>query len=362
MKIVIRAGGTGTRLWPMSRQNNPKQFQSIIGNASMIFDTYQRIKAGLNKPEDLFISVSQAMVDKLKQSIPEITDSGIIRETSTRNTGPAMCLEVCYLEKFCQSNEIIASLPSDDYISDPAAFLDLLRSSAEFLKINPQYIITPAVRPSYLDTGYTYMKLGDKLSQVGDEAIYQVADIAEKPNEERCQELIDSGVYYCHAGMYIWQLGNISKLFQELQPEMYRICKLVVDLMLVDNPNWEQVKTEYEKIEKMSIESAITDKADKVAMSVSDKVGWSDLGKWHIIKRILASGKDNLTKGQVIYNQSNNNLVYNNHSKKIIVLNEVDDLVVVDTGDVLLVSSLDKSAEVKKCVEKLKQEGKLEYI
>ncbi|MFH1412546.1 MAG: sugar phosphate nucleotidyltransferase [bacterium] len=360
MKIVIRAGGAGTRLWPMSRQNNPKQFQKIIGDQTMVRSTYERIKELLSSPNDLFISINKQLVDKLKQEIAEIKNENIIIETSTRNTGPAMCLEVCYLEKFCDSNEIVASLPSDDYISNPSAFRSLLQTSAEFLQTHPEYIITPAVRPSRLDTGYTYMKIGDKLSENGHEAIYQVSDIDEKPNEERCQELIDSGVYYCHAGMYIWQLGTISKLFQKIQPDMYKACSLAVGMMA--NQEWDKIKEIYGRLEKMSIESAITEKADKVAMSVSDKVGWSDLGKWHIIKRILSKPKENLTKGKVLVNQAKNNLIINTNDKKIIVINEIDDLVIIDTDNVLLVSSLDRSSEVKKCVEKLKKENKLEYL
>lgn len=362
MKIVIRAGGTGTRLWPMSRQSLPKQFQKIVGDKTMVKTTYDRIKPVLAQPNDVFISVNRALVERLQQEVPEVARQNVIIETSTRNTGPAMCLEVCYLEKFCQPQDIIASLPADDYISDAVSFGDLLKASAEFLQSQPDYIITPAVRPSYLDTGYTYMKIGQPLSQAADQAIYEVADVVEKPNEERCQELIDSGTYYCHAGMYIWQLGTISQLFAKLHPGMYQTCQQVVELMLASQPDWQKITDLYGHLEKMSIESAITDKAPKIAMSVSSKVGWSDLGKWHIIKRLLAEGKENLSKGEVLFNNSHNNLVYNVAGSKIIVLNEVDDLVVIDTGDVLLVSSLERSAEVKKCVEKLKQEGQEKYL
>ncbi|MFH0951285.1 MAG: sugar phosphate nucleotidyltransferase [bacterium] len=362
MKIVIRAGGTGTRLWPLSRQHLPKQFQKVVGDQTMVRTTYNRIKSLLTQPTDIFVSVNQQLVNQLTAEIPELVKTNIIVETSTRNTGPAMCLEVCYLAKFCQPQEIIASLPSDDYISNANAFCDLLRTSADWLQSHPDYIIMLAVHPTYVDTGYTYTKIGQPLSQSTNQAIYQVADVVEKPNEERCQELIDSGVYYCHAGMYIWQLSTIIKLFQELQPTMYQTCQRLVGLMLVDQPDWGVIKEEYEKLDKMTIESAITHRAQQVAMSVSDKVGWSDVGKWHIIKRILSNSKENLTKGEVYYHNAKNNLVYNNSAKKIIVLNGVDDLVIVDTGDVLLVSSLDKSAEVKKAVEELKKQNKNHYL
>ena len=214
MKIVIRAGGNGTRLWPMSRVKNPKQFQKIIGDISMIRSTYERIAPLLSAKDDLFVSVNKAHDKTLKKEIPEIKKDHIILETDTRNTGPAMCLEVCYLEKFCKHKDIIASLPSDDFISDNEAFRDLLMETEEFLKVHPDYILTPAVKPDYPDTGYSYMKAGKNLKKAGVEAIYEVAGVVEKPNHDYLEEILKTGIYYSHTGMYVWQLGHIVNLFQ----------------------------------------------------------------------------------------------------------------------------------------------------
>jgi mannose-1-phosphate guanylyltransferase len=362
MKIVIRAGGIGTRLWPMSRINNPKQFQKIIGEKTMVRTTYERVAPLLKSPDDLFLSVNKNFTKIAKQDIPEVKKKNIIIETDTRNTGPAMCLEVCYLKKFCQPNEIIASLPSDDYVSDSQAFRDLLLMTEEFILEKPNYILTPAIRPNYPDTGYTYFKAGENLQQSGEEAIYEVAQIVEKPNSDYCQELIKAGIYYCHTGMYLWQLGHIEKLFRKWQPTMYKICCQVVDL-IIQNKDWEKAKELYSQLEKITIETAITEKCDKIAMSVSNRIGWSDLGKWHVIKRILQrERKKNLVKGEVMINEAKNNLIYSNVDKKIIVVNAINDLAIVDTDDVLFISSLKDSAEVKKIVEKLKEEGKEKYL
>jgi mannose-1-phosphate guanylyltransferase len=304
------------------------------------------------------------MSEKLKDEIPKINPENIIIETEARNTGPAMCLEVCYLEKFCSKDDIIASLPSDDYISNKEVFSQLLNFSEEFLKKNPEYIITPAVKPSLVDIGYSYFKIGEKLKDNQNGLnIYKVGGVAEKPSEDYCQKLVDSGEYYCHTGMYIWQLGNIIDLFKKIQPTMYETCSKIVDLM-IKKADFDSIKNLYATIEKMSIESAITDKTDLIAMSVADNLGWSDLGKWHIIKRILKNDENNnLIKGEVVINESSNNLVYNiGEHKKIIALNDVSDLVVVDTGDTLFISSLKKSEMTKKIVEILKQEKKDQFL
>lgn len=361
MKIVIRAGGIGTRLWPMSRKNNPKQFHSIVGDKTMLRATYERVAPILEAKEDVFISVNRDFVDKTLEEIPEVDRKQLIIETDTRNTGPAMCLEVCFLEKFCNPDEVIASLPSDDFISNSEAFQSLLESTESFILENPDYILTPAIRPEYVDTGYSYFKAGKNLREGHKDAIYKVAEVAEKPNLDYCQTLIDSGVYYCHTGMYLWQLKHIVNLFKTHQKAMYEICAQVANLT-IENKLAEAEKL-YCELEKISIETAITNHTDKLAMSVSNEIGWSDLGKWHIIKKVLKPEEsENLTKGDVVVQDAKGNLLYSSVPKKIMVINDVDDLAVIDTPDVLFISSLKNSAEVKKMVEKLKEEGRGEYL
>ncbi len=362
MKIVIRAGGLGTRLWPFSRQNNPKQFQALLGDKTMLRNTYERVAGILQQPDDLFISINELMVKRVKVEVPEIKLSNIIVESESRNTGPAMCLEVCYLQHYCQPDDIIASLPSDDYISDNQAFADLLLASEQFLQQNPDYILTPAVKPAYIDTGYSYLKAGQNLQSIGQETIFTVCNVVEKPNEDYCRQLIDSGIYYCHTGMYVWRLQTIADLFAKLQPAMYQICREVVSLLINYGDN-EKVRQLYGQLEKMSIESAITDKAEKLAMSVSNRVGWSDLGKWPVLKNILSAEiSDNVTKGRVIAKGSNNNLVYCNLTDKLVVINDVNDLAIVDTGDVLFISSLKSSINTKEIIDDLKKESLDKYL
>lgn len=361
MRIVIRAGGIGTRLWPMSRQDNPKQFQRVVSDQTMIRTTHERISSLLRSADSLFVSVNQKMLERIKTELPELAPTNIIVETDTRNTGPAVCLEVCYLEKFCQPEEIIASLTSDDYVSNSAAFCELLQDSEKFLQTHPEHLLALAVAPDHPDIGYTYFQIGERVSTEEHHSIYRVTKVVEKPNLDLCQELIAAGDYYCHVGMYVWQLGYISKLFQELQPEMYQACQQIVELMM-QGADQEKIKALYSGLEKMTIESAITNKADKLVMSVSNCFGWSDLGKWQIIKRILSPQGENLIKGEVLIHDAENNLVYNNNKGKLIALNDVHDLIVIDTGDVLLISSNKNSAEIKAIVAKLKQQGLEKYL
>jgi mannose-1-phosphate guanylyltransferase len=360
MKIIIRAGGIGTRLWPMSRAVLPKQFQKISGDKTMIRTTYDRVLPAVRSKKSIYVSVNSGFLALAKQELPELEEANLIPEPATRNTGPAVCLEISWLESVCDRNEVIASLPSDDFISDSDAFVDLLKASEKFIKKNPDQLLTPAIKPDYPDNGYSYFKAGDLLFESGGEHIYSVADVVEKPNSDYCLELVESGVYYAHTGMYLWQLGHVIGLFDEFQPEMIKLCREVVKLTRSGEDK--KAAELYEALDKVSIESAITEKAPKIAMSVSNRIGWSDLGKWHVIKRILSQEGENLIRGEVVVNEARNNLIYSNQPKKIIAVNDIEDLVIVDTEDALFVSSMKNSAEVKKIVKRLKEENKNEYL
>ena len=194
MKIVIRAGGNGTRLWPMSRQDNPKQFQKVVDDETMVRTTFRRVLPIVEDPGSIFLSINARFKSRARKEMPELPASNLIIETDARNTGPAICLEVCWLERKCRPEDVIATLPSDDFISNSSAFKDLLLSTEDFILNYPQYVVSPAIRPNYIDTGYSYFKAGESLVKNGGrEGIYTITDVIEKPNYERCQELIDSG-------------------------------------------------------------------------------------------------------------------------------------------------------------------------
>lgn len=353
MKIVIRAGGVGTRLWPMSRENNPKQFQAIINDKSLIRNTVDRVKPLLKSESDLFISISQQMVEKLKKEISELPIKNIIIEPVSKNTGPAICLESCVLAQRFGGDVVVASLPSDDYISDANAFCDMLRAAEDFLEKNPEYIVTPGARPIYPDCGYSYIMLGNRLDESGDNGIFEVAEWVEKPDIEQCRKIVRSKQNFSHTGMYVWKLGTILTLFRKIQPKMYEACEGVAS---------GKTGAEYANLEKMTIETAITLKAPKIAVIVRDQIGWSDLGKWHIVARISPPNQDsNLVRGKVLTFDTKNCLIYGLDDKLIATVG-LDDVVIVQTKDALLVCPKDRSDEVKKIVEEMEKRGMKEYL
>ncbi|MBU1146283.1 hypothetical protein KKD80_01925 [Patescibacteria group bacterium] len=352
MKIVIRAGGSGTRLWPVSRENNPKQFQALVGENTLIRGTVNRIKPLLKKSGDLFISLNQKMAKRLKKEIPGLADKNMILEPAGRNTGPAICLESCVLARRFGEEVIVASLPSDDYISDPAAFRAELVVAEKFLEKNPEYIITPGAKPTFPDEGYSYIKIGKKLAGGKEIKIFKVNGWIEKPKVDYCKKLIKSGEYFCHTGMYIWKLKTILDLFRKFQPKMYEVCKKIAA---------GSAREQYAKLEKIHIESAITKKTNKIATIISAGLNWSDLGKWHIIKDILSPGNKNLIKGKVLALDTRDCLIYGPPDKFVATVG-LQNTVVVLTEDALLVCPKERAGEVKKIVEELGEKGFKKYL
>lgn len=353
MKIVIRAGGGGTRLWPVSRKDNPKQFQKIIGGKSLILNTVSRVKPFLKRADNLFISVNVRMIKKIKKEIPEIPAKNIIAEPAVKNTGPAVCLESMILAERFGEDTIAASLPSDDYVSDPAAFREMLNVAEKFLKKNPDYIVTPGAKPNYPDTGYSYIKAGRMISGNSQVKIFSVSGWTEKPNLAQSMKLTKSGKYFHHTGMYVWKLKTILDLFRKFQPEVYKAC-------------WETAAGRgagrYLDLKKITVESAVTKKAPKIAMTVSGRMEWSDLGKWHIIANMLPRDKSgNTIVGEVIPIETKNCLIYGSRDK-IIATVGLRDTIIVQSGDALLVCPKDKSGEVKKIIKELEKRNFKKFI
>lgn len=342
----------------MSRDKRPKQFLKLLNEKSLLRETVDRVLPLVKNGKNLFISSALEFRADILTDIPESNPDNLILEPASRNTGPAVCLECAFLEKNIAKDEIVATLPSDDYISDPQAFRDLLAQAEKFLKQNPEYILTPAVMPNEVDTGYSYLKEGKNLQRDGEEAIFEVADWVEKPNTEFCRQLIDSGVYYYHTGMYVWQLGTVISLWEKHNPEMLKICREIINLA----PDEAAVGELYNALEKCSVESALTDKVGKIAMSVSNRIGWSDLGKWSKIKKYLTVDADgNVVRGKVMPVDTTDTLIFSS-DKKLIATVGLDDMIIVDTPDALLVCPEKRVEEIKQIIENLKETNQEEHL
>lgn len=358
LKIVIRAGGVGTRLWPESREKMPKQLHKLTSNKSMLRETVDRLYPDI-EPEDVFISTNKNCVDKVVKDISEVPLKNIIVEPARKDTAAACGLETVYIEKRFPG-AIVASLGSDHLVREPKEFLRVLKAAAKAAKKHPEFLYCLGCFPTFPDINFGYIKLGKTIDTVEKTKIYQVERFTEKPDFSTARKLISKGNCLWNANMFLWNTQTLLALYKKFLPKMHKGL-LKIKKALDTDLEQETISSEYHKFEKVAIDYAILEKAPRVA-AVSLNVGWNDIGNWSSLKDELSKkAQDNVVRGEHLGIDTKNSLVYG-PKNKIIATIGIKNLVIVDTDDALLVCDKDRAPEVKKIVDKLKEEKKDRYL
>lgn len=351
MKVVIRAGGVGSRLWPMSRESKPKQLQRLISHHTMLEDALLRIKP-MVKAEDIFVSCNTACAAISKEVMPDIPGKNLIVEPARRNTAAAVGLESIYIRK-TDPQAIVASLGSDHSIKREDEFRRMLQLAEEFVRRHPQELVLLGVKPTYPDIGYGYIGLGESLDLYEGKNLYRVNQFTEKPSLHKAKEFVNSNRFLWNANMFVWRVDTILALFKQHLPEMYVLLEQIE--AVIGTPTEAAVLSElYPKMEDIAVDYAILEKTHQIA-AISADIGWSDIGDWARLKDEMTDlESDNLVRAEHISIDTNNSLIYG-PDKKLVVTIGVENLVVVDTPDALLICDKYRSMEVKKVVDQLRQ-------
>jgi len=348
MNVVIRAGGVGTRLWPLSRKAHPKQFHSLVDDTSLFRGAVERAFSLVDDPTNIFVSCDESLDSFVSKQAPEISEFNIIREPHARNTGPAMCLEAAVLETRLSLDDIVFSVPSDDFIGNSDAFTLAMAHASSFLSHDPKWLVTPCVPASRIDTGFSYVEPGESVHQGPGGGFHKIKSWTEKPNQDACTTMVNGGQHCWHVGMYMYQLGNMISLWEELHPELLDVCRrLARDIA--------GARDAYAALKGRSIEAMITSRTPHVAMFAARDVEWSDVGKWHVVKRLLkGETSSNVMRGSVFVQDTRDSLIYGQPEKATAVIG-LDNVVVVDTKDGLLVAQADRSHEIKDMLQNMKE-------
>ena len=349
MKFVIRAGGIGTRLWPLSRKHIPKQFHALTGERTMLQEAVNRLRP-LAAMDDLYISTSAALVNRVREQVPELARENIIVEPALRNTGPAVGLECALLEARFPGCAI-ASLGSDHHIGAPGEFCRLLEVAEDALLDRADTLFTLGVKPTRADTGFGYIQKGDAIATVNDEPIYAVAAFEEKPDAETAKTYLASGRHLWNSNMFAWKASAMLQLFAEFEPEIYALLEQIA-AAVGTRREAEVIARAYPQMKNTSIDHAILERASRVATIEAD-IDWCDLGAWDALKDVLpADANGNILRGDVLPLNVKNATVYGGNDK-VIALVDVENLIVVDAGDALLILPRDRSQRVKDVVAAL---------
>ncbi len=358
--VVVPAGGGGTRLWPRSRQQTPKQFLDIVSERTMLQETTDRVES-LVPPERLFVITNARHADGVRAQLPEVPPGNIVGEPEGRDSAPAIGLMAAILEKTLGPDAVMATLPADHVILHPEQFAKILESAAETAADG--YLVTLGIPPTGPDIGFGYIQSGETLraETPAGVPVYAVKQFKEKPKREVAEEYLRDGGYFWNAGMFIASVRTLRELYQAHLPQMEPTFARLAAAHGTDG--FDALMQEiFPTLDKISVDYGIAEKAEKVAVIPAD-IGWNDVGSWERLAEILsAEGKEaeNVVIGHHVGVDTHGSLIYS--PQRLIATIGLDDLIVIDTPDATLICPKSRSEEVKKIVDELKARGRHELL
>jgi len=348
MIVVIMAGGSGTRFWPASRADLPKQFLRIISDKTMLEETVARVE---NLADCIYVVTNEKHGERVKQLLDEQVE--ILTEPIGKNTAPCIGLSAMHiLRKY--GNVPMAVLPADHFVADPQRLKERLQTASEVAADGS--IVTLGIIPTRPETGYGYIERGNLVSS--EKKIYEVRRFVEKPSLDKAIEFVSEGKYFWNSGIFVFTAQTILSEIKKLMPDIYKELERIEEALELEN--YECVlKEAYEKMPSISIDYAVMEKTKQQIYVLESDFGWSDVGSWLALYELRKERDENqnLILADALLLESKANLVYS-QSNRLVCLLGVEGLVIVDTSDVLLVADLEYSQEVKKFPELLKANGR----
>lgn len=342
MKIVIFAGGTGKRFWPVSRINNPKQFSPLISGKPLLRLRIEALMKGF-KPEDIFISTGKKYEKEVMEIAPELPKENLILEPEMRDTGPAVTLAVAYIqEKYPE--ELVCIQWSDHLIKDETTFIASLKEGEKLIdeKTKAVFITVPARFPS---PHRGYIKFGNEVSKVSSNiTVYNFDSFKEKPDVETAEQYIKDGDYGWNPGYWIIDPTFYMATIQANKPQIYQVCSNIAQKGFESD-----VINDFSELEKISADYIFAEKVKSVEAKVLwTDMGWSDVGEWIALKEALQTDNESIvTKGNVKDLDSKDSIIYNLEDSKLISTIGLEGMVVVNTKDVIAIFSKDDNNRLK---------------
>lgn len=341
MKAIVLAGGSGTRLWPLSRKNYPKQFLKLNGDKSLLRQTVERLH-GVVSPEDIIVITNSEYKFHVKSDLSFLPITHVVLEPASRNTAPAIALGLKYcLDKLgCSRDEVIFVSPSDHIIEPVDKFKEYVRQAEETAQQG--FIVTFGVRPKRPETGYGYIKAGSQRSAVSKQNYLKAEEFTEKPDVETAESYLNKGNYYWNSGMFLFSIGTIVDEFRMFEPGINKMLER----------DFEDLILNFAEMPDKSIDYAVMEKSDKLVILPLD-IYWNDIGSWDsLFDMLVKDDQDNVKSGDVITLETKRSMIFGNN--RLIATIGVDDCLVVETEDAVLVAKMGFTQRVKDIVERLK--------
>ena len=342
---ILMAGGVGSRFWPVSTVDFPKQFHDMLGSGeTLIQKTFSRLSK-LIPAENIFILTNERYNELVLEQLPMVNQEQIVLEPAMRNTAPCILYASLKIQKM-NSNALMVVAPSDHWIEDEIAFADNLQLCFDYCQAN-EAMLTLGIQPTFPNTGFGYIEFDQKDSNL----IKKVSQFREKPDYETAKTFLASGNFLWNGGIFIWSVKTITQAFATFQPVMNQLFMAGYS---VYNTNDEQqfIRENYADSENISIDYAVMENAKNVYV-LPATFDWNDLGTWGSLHEKLAKDEQQnaVVNANVILENASRNIIRTS-DKKLVIIDGLHDYIVVDEGDVLLIYPKSKEQEIKKITQK----------
>lgn len=340
-------GGVGSRFWPFSRSNKPKQFLDFFGTGrSLLQLTYDRMLP-ITDPEHIILVTNNAYYELIREQLPEVRKENILLEPARRNTAPCICWAAHHIYALDPEASIV-TLPSDHLILRESEFHEVIGRGLDFVE-NGDRLLTIGLKPTCPHTGYGYIQRGEP---AGEGEIMKVKSFTEKPNLEMANVFLNTGEFFWNSGMFLWRADSILKAFERYAPEMAAIFD-IGNGKYATPQEMDFIDTSFASAPSISIDYAIMEKADNVYVETAD-LGWSDLGTWNALYECSPKNQDrNVTQNANVLAHNCTGTLFATGPDKIIVASGLEGYIVADNGNALLIYPLDEEQKIRQVVNEV---------
>lgn len=354
---VIMAGGSGTRFWPLSRRDRPKQFIAVAGERSMLAQTSQRVTA-LTPPQRQWVVCGTRHQMAARADLPEVPQAQILVEPLGRNTAPCIALACAHVARV-DPDAVLCVIPSDQYVPDAPAFCAALEAAAHTARQGR--ITTLGIRPTRPETGFGYIQMGSSVDHHDGLAIHDVKRFVEKPDLPTAQAYLADGSYLWNAGIFVFQARHMDGVLARHLPDLHAAITELAGTM--GTAAYDQALARiYPTLPSISVDYGIMEKEATQLCVVPASFAWNDVGSFAALPDVLPQdAQGNVTRGDVLLKDVNGGVVDARAGRLVAVLG-LDDVVVVDTPDAVLVTRKDRSQQVGALLEMLKARGREELM
>ncbi|MCF7821093.1 MAG: mannose-1-phosphate guanylyltransferase/mannose-6-phosphate isomerase [Mariprofundaceae bacterium] len=348
---VILAGGSGTRLWPLSRQQLPKQFLNLKGDETLLGGTISRLHPLISE-EDVWVVTSEALANG--EAYAALSELNTILEPVGRNTAPAIAVAAALLMDRSDSDPVMLVLPADHLIQDVERFHDCLSRAMDAAEKGS--LVTFGIEPTRPDTGFGYIQA----DRVGEADAFPVIRFAEKPDLETAESFLAEGGYYWNSGMFVWKASTILAEMKLHMPDLWPVLETMRAKWQEGEPWQEVIRHGFTDMPSISIDYGVMEKSDRVVLVPCD-IGWSDVGSWDAVYDISDHDENgNALAGDVLSFDCKNSLIRS--ESKLLAAVDLEDVIIVETPDAILLSRRGESQRVREIVDVIKARGSREHI